>query len=337
MRVDGNASAEFHSFPQNTPNTAPANESTASLASAALAEVRAEAMEETMEGLSLGLSSMMKRLNLAAKAQDPMMNGMEKLLQQMDEMARQSINRISEQLSQMKDASQVFSALEKSGLDKGKIALVLTSLLGFKGLDPAMKKQLKKRLAELLAEEEIELEILAAAQGMNVDRAGLRAVRQLYQHAKRGEKGLAHWFELLEQHEDRRQYIRILIRSMAEPLDEGQRRDDMTKVAATVEDLKRLLLFLTFEDHCISLAKAMVLEPHSVMSATIELLEQSWIYPDALSQIINRLALVDERKVVFLRRWKDLMTVMAEACYRDPEQKEHVQEAMLELLDQWNE
>ncbi|CAM2881316.1 HrpJ domain-containing protein [Vibrio neptunius] len=337
MRVEGNTNTEFHAFPQNTASAAPANESTATLASAALAEVRAEAMEETMEGLSLGLSSMMKRMNLASKAQDPMMNGIEKLLQQMDKLARQSINRISEQLSQMKDASQIFTALEKSGLDKGKMALVLTSLLGFKGLDPEIKKQIKKRLMTLLSEEEIELEIIAAAQGMNVDKNGLRAVRQLYQHAKRGEKGLAHWFELLERHENRRQYIRILIRSMAEPLDEGQRTDDMTKVVATINDLKRLLLFLTFEDHCVSLAKAMALEPQSVMSATIELLEQSWIYPDALSLIIGRLALVDERRVIFLRRWKELMAVMSETCYRDPEQKEHVQEAMLELLDQWNE
>lgn len=108
---------------------------------------------------------------------------------------------------------------------------------------------------------------------------------------------------------------------MAEPLDEGQRTDDMTKVVATINNLKRLLLFLTFEDHCVSLAKAMALEPQSVMSATIELLEQSWIYPDALSLIIGRLALVDERRVIFLRRWKELMAVMSETCYRYSDKK----------------
>jgi hypothetical protein len=29
--------------------------------------------------------------------------------------------------------------------------------------------------------------------------------------------------------------------------------------------------------------------------------------------------------------------VMSESCYRDPEQKEHVQEVMLELSEQWND
>ncbi|NOH71588.1 secretion protein [Vibrio pectenicida] len=337
MRVDGNMHAEFQTFSHNTTSTGVTNESTAALASAALAEVREEALEETMEGLSLGLSSIMKKLNLADKAQDSMLNGMEKLLQQMDKMALQSINRMCEQLSQLKNANQVFTALEQSGLDKGKIALILTSLMSFKGLDPTMKKELKKRLNEILAEEGIELEIIAAAQGMNVDKEGLRALRQLYQHAKRGEQGLAHWFELLKQHQDRRQYIRILIRSMSEPLDEGQKRDDMVMIAAAIVDLKRLLLFLTFEDHCSALSRSMGLDISLVMSKTIELLEQSWVYPDALSLMISQLNLPDERKVVFLRRWKDLMAVMSEICYRDPEQKEHVQEAMLELLDQWNE
>jgi hypothetical protein len=124
---------------------------------------------------------------------------------------------------------------------------------------------------------------------------------------------------------------------MAEPLDEGQRRDDMTMVAATINDLRRLLLFLTFEEHCIGLARAMGLDSDVVMSLTIELLEQSWVYPDALAVLIGRLSLADDKKIVFLRRWKDVMTVMSESCYRDPEQKEHVQEVMLDLSEQWND
>ncbi|GLT18656.1 type III secretion system protein SsaL [Vibrio zhanjiangensis] len=335
MRVDANLHTEFNAFSHNQTSSVVTTESTASLATAALAEVRQEALEETMEGLSLGLSSVMKKLNLEHK--DPMFNGMERILQQMDKMARQSINHMTEQLSQLKTANQIFAALEQSGLEKGKIALILTSLMSFKGLSPSIKKELKKRLSEILDEEGIDLEVIAAAQGMNIDKEGLRALRQLYQYAKRGEQGLAHWFELLEQQKDRRQYIRILIRSMSEPLDEGQKRDDMTMVAAVVADLKRLLLFLTFEDHCGALARAMGVEVSSVMSATIELLEQSWVYPDFLSLIIERLGLASERKVIFLRRWKDLLAVMSQACFRDPEQKEHVQETMLELLDQWNE
>ncbi|MFW7522877.1 HrpJ domain-containing protein [Vibrio ostreicida] len=337
MRIDGHQVTELHTFAQNTPKASFSGESMASQASAALAEMRSEAIEETMESLSLGLSSMARRLNVGGKEQNPMMDGVEKLLQQMDKMARQSINRIAEQLSRFSDAGQMFKAMESSGLEKGQMALVLTALLGFKGLPPSIRKQLKQRLIDILAEEEIELEILAASQGLNVGKEGLRAVRQLYQNAKRGEQGLAHWFELLKQHQDRRQYIRVLIRAMAEPLDQGQTRDDMTKVVATIDDLKRLLLFMTFEDHCQSLAKATGLDPHRVMSVTIELLEQSWTYPDALSLIIGRLPLVEERKVIFLRRWKGLMAVMSEGCYRDVEQKEHVQEVMLELLDQWND
>lgn len=335
MKVDANIHTEFNTFSYTSTSTVVTTESTALLASVALAEVRQEALEETMEGLSLGLSSVMKKLNLEHK--DPMFDGMEKVLQQMDKMARQSINHMTEQLSQLKTANQIFAALDQSGLEKGKIALILTSLMSFKGLSPLIKKALKKRLNEILDEECIDLDIIAAAQGMNVDKEGLRALRQLYQYAKRGEQGLAHWFELLEQQKDRCQYIRILIRSMSEPLDEGQKRDDMIMVAAVVADLKRLLIFLTFEDHCEALAQAMELDVSQVMSATIDLLEQSWVYPDFLSRIVERLGLTCDRKVIFLRRWRDLLAVMSQACFRDPEQKEHVEEAMLELLYRWSE
>ena len=91
MRVDANMHAELHAFSQTQTNSAITTESTASLASAALAEVRQEALEETMEGLSLGLSSVMKKLSLEDKSKDLKLNSMEQVLQQMDKMALESI------------------------------------------------------------------------------------------------------------------------------------------------------------------------------------------------------------------------------------------------------
>ena len=73
-----------------------------------------------------------------------------------------------------------------------------------------------------MAQEDIELEIFASTQGMKLDKEGLRAVRQLQQHAKRGEKGSSSLVELLERHKDRAKYIQILIRSMAEPRMKGK-------------------------------------------------------------------------------------------------------------------
>ncbi|MDN3611191.1 hypothetical protein QWZ16_16275 [Vibrio ostreicida] len=76
MRIDGHQVTELHTFAQNTPKASFSGESMASQASAALAEMRSEAIEETMESLSLGLSSMARRLNVGAKEQNPMMDGL---------------------------------------------------------------------------------------------------------------------------------------------------------------------------------------------------------------------------------------------------------------------
>lgn len=62
VRIDGANAVDFHnttSVNETRGQVFPANNATA-MAAAELAEVRSEALEETMEGLSLGLSSHLK-------------------------------------------------------------------------------------------------------------------------------------------------------------------------------------------------------------------------------------------------------------------------------------
>lgn len=337
MRIDQADYLDFHSL-QDSKQAAgfiPA-ESTATQASIALAEVRAEALEETLEGLSLGLSQVMKKIADANKKQSALFNGVEKLLQQLDEKQRGSIEQIAKQLLSFKDGDKILQQIPQFALDKGQLIFLLAILQGMTGLALSERSKIKQFLMSLLAEEDIELALIAASQGMVIDTARLQAYRQLYQHAARGEKGLSHWFKLLQEHKDRRRTIQLLIRAISEPLVSHEQLE-MTKLVTTIDDLRRLWLFLAFTEHCASLSRTLNLANDTVAEISIELLEQSWIYPEALAQLVIKLPLTTLQRLIFLRKWREIMVVMNEACYRDPEQKEHILEVMLQLLEQWND
>ncbi|HGJ5856337.1 HrpJ domain-containing protein [Arsenophonus nasoniae] len=337
MRIDQADYLDFQSL-QDSKQTAsfiPA-ESTATQASIALAEVRAEALEETLEGLSLGLSQIMKKIADANKKQSALFNGVEKLLQQLDEKQRGSIEQIAKQLLSFKDGDKILQQIPQLALNKGQLIFLLAILQGMTSLALSERSKIKQFLMSLLAEEDIELALIAASQGMTIDTSRLQAYRQLYQHAARGEKGLSHWFKLLQEHKDRRRTIQLLIRAISEPLVSHEQLD-MTKLVTTIDDLRRLWLFLAFNEHCASLSRTLNLANDTVAEISIELLEQSWIYPEALAQLVIKLPLTTLQHLIFLRKWREIMVVMSEACYRDPEQKEHILEVMLQLLEQWND
>lgn len=340
MRVDINPNLytqevqDSHQGQKHTDGTA---KTTASLAAAQLATMRNESFTETQENASLFFANQAKKIQLGKNDKDLLVNSLQSLLEQMDAMGKEVINRAAEQLSKFKDADDIMGKLNQSGMAKGDVALVLSALLGFKGLDASVKKALKKRLQELMEEQDIDLEILAAANGTNLDKNGLNALKHLYQRAKRGEQGLSHWFEQLSRHKNRKKYIAILIRALSEPLDQGQKRDDLTMVAATIIDLRRLLIFLTFEDHCKLIAHAHDISENAVKVATLEILDQSWCYPDYLANLINELGINTKHRIFFLKRWHELFRIMRIECFREEAQKEQIEEAFMQLNDQWIE
>ncbi|HGJ5876262.1 MAG TPA: HrpJ domain-containing protein [Arsenophonus sp.] len=337
MRIEQIDYLDFQSLQNNKKSESfLPTESTAMQASVALAEVRAEALEETLEGLSLGLSQMMKKIADSSKKQSALFNGVEKLLQQLDEKQHGSIEQIAKQLLSLKDGEKILQQLPQLALDKGQLIFLLATLVGMTSLALSERLKIKKFLMSLLAEEDIELALIAATQGMVINTSRLQALRQLYQHAARGEKGLSHWFKLLQQYKDRRRTIQVLIRAVSEPLVSHDQLD-MTKLVTTIDDLRRLWLFLAFDEHCACLSRTMNLANDKVAEISIELLEQGWIYPEALAQLIIALPLTIMQCLIFLRKWREIMVVMSEACYRDPEQKEHIIEVMLQLLEQWDD
>lgn len=307
------------------------------LAVAALADVRAEALEETMEGLSLGLSRYKKQISSEKEPKDLRFDALEKLMQQLGEEQSTSVNKLVEQFSGLGNSDKILAQLNGSGFDSGTIMCLLMALVMSGKLSESVRKKMKKALSELLATEGAEIALYAALEGISLDSSGLQALKQLYQQAARGDSGLAKWFDMLRHLPDRRQKLSVLLRALSEPLNDQAAARNMIKVVAVVADLRRLLIFLTLEDHCNVLARATQLEGDEVLTLTLQLIEQSWVYPQWLDERIGKLSLLPARRISFLRRWRELVSIISLDCFREEEQKEHTEEAMLTLLDEWCE
>lgn len=337
MRVDGGFHLDFQRVESQrateTHQEAMRAPSLASLAMEELASIRNEATSETMDELSIGLSAIFKKINLDNRGKHSMMSSLERLMESLDRLKVDSLFTIAEGFAKLPNVDAIMAKLNSSSFESGEMMLILASLIGMKHLSESKKKKLRDLLMAMLAEEGAELEIFAAAEGMTIDKNSMTALRDLYQHATRGESGLAHWFDLLKKQKNKQKYIRIMIKALSEPLSDKVKEHDMLETAATIQDLRRLLLFLTFQDHSNSVARAFGLAREAIMDVTLELLDQSWVYPESIGQLVAKLTLPEEREVVFLRRWKDLMSVMSDDCYRDQEQKEQILEAMFELMD----
>ncbi|NRD74513.1 TyeA family type III secretion system gatekeeper subunit [Shewanella sp. VB17] len=339
VRIDGASSLDFHQSQEvhgTQTQISPANNVIA-MAAAELASVRAEALEETMEGLSLGLSSHLKKITLSQEPEDPRFAALEKLMQQLGQEQSTTVNKLVEQFASLGDGDKILFQLKQLGMNSGSMMLLMMALVMSGKLGDAAMKKLKQALNELLAQEGAEIALFAAMEGLPLDQLGLQGLRQMYQHAARGEAGLAKWFDMLKDLPDRRQRIRVLLRALSGPLnDEGAARN-MVKVVAVVDDLRRLLIFMTLEEHCHFLGRATHLEGDEVLKVTLRLIEQAWVYPQWLDEQIKCLPLLSARRLGFLRRWRELVGMVPLDCFRDPEQKEHVEEAMLSLLDEWGD
>ncbi|WP_299493701.1 HrpJ domain-containing protein [uncultured Shewanella sp.] len=340
IRVDVATQADLQPTQESTSNRSvqfmPASSSSA-MAAAELAQTRSEAIEETMEGMSLKLGAEVKKLLGGKESKSPLLDGLERLLQQLSDKQSTSVNKLVDTFAKIGDADKIISQLRTSGMSSGDIMLLLMALQVSGRLGSAQIQKLRKALEEMLSAEGAELAILAAIEGLGLDEAGLAGMRKLYQHASRGEGGLAKWFDLLQQCPDRRKRIKVLLRALSEPLNERSSHRNMVKVVAAVDDLRRLAVFMSLEDHCNMLGRATRISGDAVMKVSLLLIEQSWVYPEWIEEQIRELPLLPAKRLGFLRRWRELVVMMPMACFRDDDQKELIEESMMTLLDDWGD
>jgi type III secretion system TyeA family effector delivery regulator len=119
----------------------------------------------------------------------------------------------------------------------------------------------------------------------------------------------------------------------------AQRADaDVSRLAAVVDDLRRVVLFLTLESACEESALAVRTagwrgcDADAMIVEVLTLLDQSWVGPEWLSQRVAHLGIQGVTvRYAFARALTRLMQSAHDGCFRDETQRE----ALSEALDQW--
>ncbi|GLU33130.1 TyeA family type III secretion system gatekeeper subunit [Trinickia caryophylli] len=228
-----------------------------------------------------------------------------------------------------------YDEMRRAGFDAGEMALLLGARLKNGGLSDAARRRLDDALSTVLDSEDWVLLLFGRLEFGAATRGELAQLRRLYQRAADQRPRLAQWFAQLQALHERKRKLKTLIRALAFELSaEGPATD--TRLAAVIGDLKRIVQFLSIEDHCERLARAMpdaALDGDAVLRIFIEAVDQSWIDGGWVEEQASVLAAQSVPVQLMVQRLADIARLLPGDCFQDEDQRDMMLGAFLECLD----
>ncbi|MEA1063794.1 TyeA family type III secretion system gatekeeper subunit [Erwinia sp. HR93] len=309
---------------------------------AEIQEIRTASLMETMESMSLVMGSRLRQ-NTARKSGD---SGAGQALQDMlmrwvPKVEGQALVELSARFSTLGSQGDPLEQMRQGGVPEGAMALLLASLLGDPRLEQKRRRRLEDALSRLLEDESLAIDVFAWLEtGAMMNSASLLPLRQLYQRTRNEDEeqpqGIIEWFEEVREWPDRRLRLKLLIRALA--LDLRQDADHQpARVVAAINELKRLLLFFSMEEHCASVAFSVDVPAEQMLAAVLMLIEQSWVYPDWVEARMREMGIAGDKVFIYLRRMLELLSLLPALCFQDEEQSVQLMEAFEQLQEQWGE
>lgn len=313
------------------------------LIEAAIAQNDKAAVAESQENLSFALGVRFRRAG-QRDVRDDKQRARALFEQQMIRYARvhgARFETIREQLRDLPFVPDPLQLIRQAHLSSGHAALVVAAWLAERGLDQPTRTRLRKTLAALTDTQTWAIEAFAALEcsgGRQPGAALLQQLKSLYRHSQGAQQSLTQWFDACRRFPQRRARLRALMQALGMELGATHAHADVRRLAAVVDDLRRVVLFLTLEASCEASATAMraagcrMFETDTMISETLTLLDQSWAGVEWLSQRAHYLGMTTLRmRYAFARELTGLVKSAHDGCFRDEMQREALDEA----LDAW--
>lgn len=320
------------------PSQSTSGHSIAEMVQAALHDIGNESLTETQEELSLVLGGQMRdgrRINQRAEHRRNLAL-LQKWILQAENVLPGQADQLTSRFSHLHASQDPLAVLRQSDLDSGQMVQLLATLLADKSLSAAQRRKLRSALYELMEDKTWALSLFTnLALGPAAKKASAQ-LKQIYHCAADNESSLVKWFQKFQTMQDRDEKIQILIRTLAFEL--SAQRPDLRDphLAAVVMDLKRIVLFLGLSDYCHKLARDLALSHINGDTVLLELLttiDQPWVMASWLRVRCTTLKLPWQQHYFFTQRMAELIKFLAEPCFRDTSQKDMLQSAYVECLD----
>lgn len=313
------------------------------LIEATIAQNEEAAVAESQENLSFALGVRFRRTG-DRDVRDDKQRARALFEQQMHRFARVSGAQFETLRGQLRDLPFVpdpYQLIRQAQMSAGHAALVVAAWLADGGLDAGTRARLRRVLDELTSSETWAIEAFAALEcgnGQNPGMALLQQLKSLFRQSQGPQRSLTQWFDECRRFPQRRARLRALMQALGLELGAKYADADVQRLAAVVDDLRRVVLFLTLESACEQSAQHMrsagcrAFETDTMISETLTLLDQPWAGAEWLAQRAAYLGMVTvDARYTFARELTRLVQSAHDGCFRDETQRESLGEA----LDVW--
>ncbi|WP_242558102.1 MULTISPECIES: TyeA family type III secretion system gatekeeper subunit [Pandoraea] len=315
------------------------------LIEATIAQNEEAAFAESQENLSFALGVRFRRTG-ERDVRDDRHRARALFEQQMHRFARVNGAQFERLRSQLRDLPFVpdpQQLIRQAQMSAGHAALIVAAWLADGGLDAGTRARLRRTLDELTTSEAWSIEAFAALEcgdGKTPPMGLMQQLKSLFRQSQGAQKTLTQWFDECRRLPQRHARLRALMQALGlelggQPMEGGV---DTQRLSAVVDDLRRVVLFLTLESICEQSAHAVrnagvrAFETDTMISETLMLLDQPWVGADWLAQRAAYLGIVTvDARYALAHALTQLIKSAHEGCFRDETQRETLDEA----LDAW--
>ncbi|AJC21149.1 TyeA family type III secretion system gatekeeper subunit [Pandoraea pulmonicola] len=313
------------------------------LIEAAIAQNEEAAVAESQENLGFALGVRFRRGG-EHSVRDDKDRARALFQQQMHRSARVSgvqFETLRRQLRDLPFVPDPLQLIRQARLCAGHAALIVAAWLADDALDPAARLRLHQALEVLTAGEEWAIEAFAALDCGNGQAPGaalLLQLKTLFRQARTAQRSLTQWFDECRRLPDRRARLHALLQALGLELGAQRADADVTRLAAVVDDLRRVVLFLTLESGCAQSAQAVhaagwrSCDADTMIVEVLTLFDQPWVGVEWLTQRAAHLGISSTRaRYAYAHALTWLVQSAHDGCFRDETQRE----TLCEALDQW--
>ncbi|CRL45294.1 HrpJ-like domain protein [Sodalis glossinidius str. 'morsitans'] len=221
---------------------------------------------------------------------------------------------------------------ECQALEIARQIATLSSYLAQDALSQRRKQALSAKLAALMEQHGWETTLFAMLEMAQVDPATLRPITHLLQQAlDEPEVSLTEWFRRIAGWTARRQRLRLLLRVMAFELAACLPGQQQQRLAAVLQRLRRLSLFLGLENESRRIEGLCRLPAETLLPLVIEIVGENWLFASWLDERLTPLTPSGALRNRLLHHLVALYTLLPDGCFIDDDQREQIIDVLRQL------
>lgn len=214
---------------------------------------------------------------------------------------------------------------DHQALEMARQIATLSSYLTQDALSQRRKKALSAKLAALMEQHGWETTLFAMMEMGQVSPATLRPITRLLQQAlDEPEVSLTEWFTRIAGWTARRQRLRVLLRVMAFELAACLPGQQQQRLAAVLQRLRRLLLFLGLENECRRIEGLCRLPTDTLLPLVIEIVGENWLFAEWLDERFAPLIPPGALRNRLIHHLTALFTLLPDGCFMDDDQRDQI-------------